>query len=136
MDLTNTICIVQYKNENAKNEYNQPDGGHIYIVPFYDVTYLSGEDEGKVLIPWCISGPATAAAGPITFAVEFFLLSEDKKSIIYKLNTQPAHSKILHGLNVTNGDDFVLMPTEYEQLLAEIQSIRDIKEATIYWYET
>lgn len=51
VDLTTMICIIQYKNA-AGEEF-------IYPVPFYDIDTLSYKGN-KVLIPWCIQGPATA----------------------------------------------------------------------------
>ena len=34
MDLTNTVCVVQFINEKNEEE------GHLYVVPFYDITYF------------------------------------------------------------------------------------------------
>ena len=72
MDLTNTVCVVQYINKNATDEDGNPAGGFLYLVPFYDVAYFQERGENKILIPWAIGGPATAAAGPVTFALRFF----------------------------------------------------------------
>ena len=93
-DLADSTCIIQYIN--AKNE------PHIYIVPIFDVeTYA---DEGKILIPWVIQGPATVAAGPIKYALRFYHLNEVETlegmdyEFEYIINTQIATSKILKGM--------------------------------------
>ena len=90
MDLSQTCCVIQYVN--AKGE------GRMYTVPFYDVeTYL---DENKMLVPWCIEGEATKAAGEVTYAIRFFKVNGSNTKITFQLNTLPATSKILHTINV------------------------------------
>ena len=110
MDLTNAVCVIQYINENAKNSDGLPAGGYAYPVPFYDVTHY--KNENKVLIPWVIGGPATAAAGPITFAIKFYLLDEEGKHFIYDLNTLVSSSKVLHGMNVLPNDEDYNYPAD------------------------
>jgi hypothetical protein len=34
MDLTDTVCVIQYQNKNS------PDNGHYYAVPFYDIDHF------------------------------------------------------------------------------------------------
>ena len=58
MDLATTACVVQYINAN--NE------GRLYTVPYYDIETF--HDENKILIPWCIEGEATKAAGDVSYA--------------------------------------------------------------------
>jgi hypothetical protein len=70
MDLTNTVCLIQYENKNAKKEDGTPAGGYAYLVPFYDIQHF--KDEDKILLPWAIGGPATAAAGDVEFAIRFY----------------------------------------------------------------
>ena len=136
MDLTTTVCIIQYVNENATlDDGTTPAGGYIYPVPFYDVSYIDPTNKDKILIPWCISGPATAAAGPITFSVKFFLLNEEGTEYIYNLNTIPAESKILHGMDVIREytENFYLTPTQFEILNSAIANVANTIGATIYW---
>lgn len=91
-DLATTCCIIQYIN--AANE------GRIYWVPYYDTeTYLS---DNKILIPWCIEGEATKAAGSITYSLRFFKLNDTYKYLIYNLNTLPTTSIISNGINILN----------------------------------
>lgn len=90
MDLTTTSCVIQYMN--AKQE------GRLYAVPYYDIeTY---HEFNKILIPWCIEGEVTKAAGDITYSIRFFKTSDNGEVLLYNLNTIPATSKILAGMNV------------------------------------
>jgi hypothetical protein len=124
MDLTNTVCLIQYENANAVNEDGEPAGGFCYLVPFYDIEHFKETDE--ILFPWAIGGPATAAAGKITFSVRFYRVSADGEELVYNLNTKPAVSKILHGMNVITKDNenFVLADTTVEMIYQEIDMIR------------
>lgn len=93
VDMSTTGCIIQYIN--AKNE------GRIYAVPFYDIeTY---HDVNKMLIPWCIEGEATKAAGEVTYSIRFFKIDQTGKYIIFNLNTIPTTSKIKQGINILDG---------------------------------
>ena len=84
------VCVIQYKNAGGEE--------YFYPVPFYDITTYGHEPGHKVLIPWCIQGPATKYAGTIEFSILFFRLDANS-NIIYMLNTLPAKSKILQGQN-------------------------------------
>lgn len=128
MDLANTVCVIQYVNKNATNADGAPDMGHIYPVPFYDV--ITFEDE--IVFPWVIEGPATEAAGPVEFAIRFYLLDEANTRFIYSLNTQVAKSKVLYGMNISSEEDnenFVF-PTDYEILIQEIKRMKDAQNLT------
>jgi len=59
-----------------------------------------------MLIPWCIEGEATKAAGEVTYSIRFFKVDITGKYIVYNLNTIPSVSKVLNGINVM---DFVLV---------------------------
>lgn len=133
MDLTNTICLVQYVNQNAINMDNVPTGGFAYAVPYFDVDYF--KDEDKILFPWMIGGPATAAAGPIDFAIKFYLLNKDGDSFIYELNTTPAQSQILHGMDVVDNDseNFIIPSTTVEQIYQEINTLKN--QVGVYWLD-
>jgi len=52
-----------------------------------------------MLIPWQISGLVARAPGNITFSFRFYKLNETG-DFIYCLNTSPATSKILNGLDL------------------------------------
>ena len=92
MDLTNTVCLIQYINKNAVDSEGNPSKGRVYLVPFYDTTHF--KDEDKILIPWAINGPATSAAGPIEFSLKFYLLNYNGSEYLYNLNTF-FHKRIL-----------------------------------------
>lgn len=129
MDLTSTVCLIQYENKNAVKEDGSPAGGYAYLVPFYDVEYL--KEENKMLIPWAIGGPATAAAGDVVFAIRFYQLG-DNNELIYNLNTIPATSKILHGMNVVTNENenFMIPDSVVAAIYQEIDTIRSKQNLT------
>lgn len=135
MDLTQTVCIIQYINQNAVNDYGQPAGGFVYFVPFYDITYYKKQGENKILIPWAVGGPATAAAGPITFSVRFYACNESGTEIIYNLNTIPTESQILDTMAVMTeeNENFIIPSTTVEQIFSEIKALRD--QSVLTWIE-
>lgn len=123
MDLATTTCIVQYTNAEGKSG--------IYVVPFYDVVTCAKEH--KMLLPWCIDGRATAAAGAVEYSVRFYKISDDGKQFLYNLSTLPAKSKVLHGMNTMhNNAEYDLAPTEYEHLLS---LINEVQKRDVYWIE-
>ena len=142
IDLTSTVCIIQYINKNAKDVDGNPAGGFAYLAPFIDVqTYA---DENKILIPWFIGGPATAAAGPIEFAFKFYRLREElnqynetiqTKFVEYELNTLPASSKILYGMDIVDDDEqnFIIESTMVEQIFSRIDTLS--KQVGVYWVD-
>ena len=93
IDMSTTGCVIQYINAN--NE------GRIYSVPFYDIETYHAYD--KMLIPWCIEGEATKAAGEVTYSIRFFKIDPTGKYITFVSNTIPQKSKILQGMNILDG---------------------------------
>lgn len=109
MDLSQTTCIVQYISADNK--------ARIYVVPFFDVT--SCADEDKMLIPWCIDGGATAKAGPIQYSVRFYKVDAEGQQFLYNLNTRPAKSKVLYGMEVQEmNPDYDISTTVYDEVMA------------------
>ena len=104
MDLSQTACVIQYIN--AKGE------GRLYTVPFYDVETLYDED--KMLVPWCIEGEATKAAGEVSYSIRFFKVDESGQYVTFMLNTLPAVSKVLYGFNVMDFHPVNLTEDTYE----------------------
>ena len=135
MDLTKTVCVVQYVNHNATDEDGNPAGGFLYLVPFYDVAYYQDKGEDKILIPWAIGGPATAASGSITFALRFYLCNKEGTEIIYNLNTLPVDSKVLESMDVIVEDNqnFMIPDTTVAMLYQEINAIRS--QADLTWID-
>lgn len=136
MDLTNTVCVIQYINENAKDSEGLPEKGRLYAVPFYDTTYFTKfDEEDKILFPWCIGGPATAAAGNVKFSIRFYKLNADGSKFVYNLNTKPANSKVLHGMNVIvpDNENFIFMPSQVEEIFNDLAKTR--KESKLYWID-
>jgi hypothetical protein len=85
MDLTNTVCIVEYINANG-------DPG-LYWIPHYDISHYLLDDNDPnteipvVLIPWAVGGLATASAGKLTFTVRFYKLSADGTKFLFNMST-------------------------------------------------
>lgn len=128
MDLANTVCMIQYVNEGAENVNNQ-SLGHAYVPPFLDIEHF--KDDNKILIPWMIEGPATAAAGKVVFAIKFYLLDEYGENFIYQLNTLPAESKVLYGMDIiTDNENFIIPDSEVYNIYQRINEIAQRAQLT------
>lgn len=133
IDLFGSTCYIQYKN--ALNEQ------HISIVI---PQVIKETDHDMLYIPWPITSAATKGTGNITFAFQFFKLSDNKTDINYSINTKPVTSKILNGLHVDALDEEVeddnnYNPT-YSELMATLNRLAEdyshfAKEFNIYWLE-
>lgn len=110
IDLTNTICIVQYINAQGE--------GRIYVVPYYDVDTLAETNE--IIIPWEIDGEATKVAGDVKYSLRFYVLDSNKvdKKLVYNLSTTAATSKVLHGIQI-NPEELAVADKEYAQAFYE-----------------
>ena len=115
MDLANCAIVIQYNN--AKGE------SRLYAVPFVDVATCSLEN--KMLIPWCVDGNVTAQAGEVTFSIRFYKIDIDGEYVTYNLSTLPVKTKVLEGMNVTEGnpEPFELAPSQYEYLVSLVEGI-------------
>lgn len=126
MDLSTLSCVIIYQT---------PDGqSHIYPVPYYDVYTLS--KEGKMILPWNISSIVTKNNGIITYSFRFFKLSGDtfdNSELIYNLNTFPATSKILYGLDAPNIDDSDEVNSTINTLEELITQVKELKDTGFTW---
>lgn len=133
MDLTTTVCIIEYINANGVPG--------IYWVPYYDISKYESYTENSfkietpaILIPWLVDGLVTEASGEVTFAVRFYKLANDK-TFMYNMSTQPAKAEVLHGMDVT--DDFLGYidnnPNIVEYIYADLAKVKN--EATTYWVD-
>lgn len=123
MDLSNTVCVVQYVTPN--NEV------FVYPVPFYDV--VTEKQNKKMILPWCIDGLATKYKGIVQYSVRFYRLEEKDQEykLIFNLSTQVAASEVLEGMQVSElSKDFDISVERYEQILQEIDKI---KREGVYW---
>lgn len=123
VDLSTLTCVVQYINAAKESR--------IYAVPFYDVVTL--QDEGKMLIPWCISGEATKKEGMVQFSVRFYALDLDNRTFAYNINTIPAQSEVLYGMDSDTPEDYsvsVDFINEVNDRLARVE-----KNYEVYWLE-
>lgn len=127
VDLTNMVCVIQYQNANGEE--------YFYPVPFYDITTCGSEPGHKVLIPWCIQGPATQYAGTVEFSILFFRLDANA-NITYMLNTLPAKGKILQGQNWEFKETKKNQITFDDNFMLKVQKILDAEHGlNLYWLE-
>lgn len=134
MDLAETVCIIQYRLKDGTVG--------IYHVPFYDITSQNQYGNEKIIFPWLLSGEATALSGPIEYSMRFFRIenlstseTEKKFKFLYNLNTLPATSTILYGMDVQTEDitgKFDIEPTIYDAILA---ALSEMQRQDIYWIE-
>lgn len=135
VDLYGTTCWIQYINA-LKEDY----------VTVTIPRVIEDNNHNTLYIPWPIHGPATKAAGNITFSFQFFKIGENKK-VYFSLHTKPATSKILYGLHIDpvkfieNGevDDSQIDP-QYSEFLRMYQELTQAyttlsKDYELYWLE-
>ena len=126
VDLLSTSCLIQYTNKTTGKS-------GCYAVPFYDITTISALSNGteqKILFPWCIDGLAAEKPGDLEYSIKFFSVRPDG-IIDYNLNTIPSITKILKGLNPNDNLSYDPTATVFEQLLAEVNSIKARDD--LYW---
>lgn len=96
VDLATMTAVVQYVNAAGESR--------IYPVPFYDTVTLGSEN--KMLIPWSISGEATKKAGMVQYSIRFYTIDLDNRTFAYNLNTLPAESEVLYGMESDTPEDY------------------------------
>ena len=126
-DLTLKSCMIIYTNALGDT--------YIYPVPYYDI-YTFGA-EGKVLIPWCIQGHATEAAGIVKFSVCFFEVNLQHK-LIYSLNTLVAKGEVLSGQSDKIEDiseTQITLDSTLLELIQEIERLQNEGALNVYWVD-
>ena len=136
-DLSEKYCVIQYQNANPIKE----QGGYIYAVPYFDI--VSKAAENKMLFGWKIEGPATAYSGTVEFSIKFYEVGEvsfdtvsgeiqKANAYLYVLNTQPAKSKVLHGMDVqATSENYYFEATEIDRIYQTIEEFRRTND--LYW---
>lgn len=124
MDLSNTTCVIQYIAPNGSP--------YVYVVPFYDI--YTFRHLNKMIIPWNIDGAATQQKGELKYSIRFYKIAGEGKDseIVYNLNTLPASSEILEGLNVDslNKEEVDFQTEAYEYLMSQISQL---SRKELYW---
>ena len=137
MDLAQTTCVVQYVTPDNES--------YIYAVPFCDTVTFPD----KIIIPWCISGAATALSGTVKYIVRFYKI--DEQSVIgenneydpsgaefsYSLSTKPASSKVMYGLPIEGILDEENYHIETNNRFYEFLNVINqmVDNATLYWID-
>lgn len=132
MDLSQTCCVINYVNDVTNMARS-------YIVPFYDIYTLA--TEGKMLVPWNLDATALSAAGPVKFQIHFYKVGtkvnekngETEKILTYSLNTRPAASKVLPGMEYKKEQDteYLINAKEFQILSDEINRVAQYQQ--LYW---
>lgn len=123
-DLSQMICVIQFTNGTDKGAY---------VVPFFDLSTYGQED--KMLFPWCIDKTVTKKSGDIEFSIRFYRVDTVNKNFTYNLNTLPAKSKVLKGLDGhfyeedTDGN-ILVSSTEMENIYTRLQAV---EKEDIFW---
>lgn len=118
--------VIQYENANPKKN----ERGFLYL-PLY-VDTLTFKDEGKIAFPWVIEGPATAYSGTVTFSIRFYRI--DKDGVYdFNLNTLSSTSKVLHGMQIQNTENFIIAPTVIDDIYDKISKLN--KDFDVYWID-
>ena len=117
---------------------NAAGEGGFYPVPFYDISsyprYFDENEvahEAKMLIPWCIEGDVTKAAGAVQFVLRFYELDDANEKFIYNIRTKVATGQVLNGLDESTIDASInndFMSNIAQQINAKLDSV----ESTIY----
>lgn len=122
VDLSTKVGVIQYINADNK--------GGLYVIPFYDIQ----TEPSKIIFPWVISGKATETAGNIKFALTFYSLN-DNRTFDYKLSTQPATSKILYGMDLSEEieENYELNATLLDEINLRLKEYGD--QAQLCWLD-
>lgn len=123
VDLATMCCVVQYVNAN--------NDSRIYPVPFYDT--ITKSDENKLLIPWQISGEVTRKSGIVQYALRFYAIDVDNQIFTYNLNTQPARSEVLHGMETKNEEIYDYEAEFKDDILYRLSRLEGAYN--LYWLE-
>ena len=121
MDLTNTVCIIQYIVPGDIQRIP-----HIYIVPYYDIYKFKQEE--KILFPWAVGGSATEKDGILEYAVKFYKIdnSGSEPILLYSLNTLPTTSEVKRSLEANNNEimnaEYDIPVKRYEELIYQLQN--------------
>lgn len=125
LDLSGAVCIVQYVNALGEPR--------VFAVPFFDVDTLS--DTNEMIFYWRIDQEVTKATGDVEFSIRFYLLDDNyvDKKLIFNLNTLPASSKVLAGINF---DPEGFKPNEdwmADYLTQIAAAAKEAYEKDVYW---
>jgi len=132
MDLATTCCVITYTNVTANIS-------RIYHVPFYDIYTFAKEQ--KMLLPWCLDANVAVKKGKVRFAIQFYKVGDvpdeenggTKKVLTYSLNTIPASSEVLPGMEIAKMDsNYLLNATQYNDLDDRLKRLEDPVKA-VYW---
>jgi len=125
LDLSGAVCVVQYINALGEPR--------VFAVPYFDVDTFS--DDNDMVFYWRIDQEVTKASGDVEFSIRFYLLDDNyvDKKLIFNLNTLPASSKVLSGIDF---DPEGFKPNEewMADYLAQIAAAaKEAYEKDVYW---
>jgi|GEM_PF-2743150 len=125
LDLSGAVCVIQYINALGEPR--------VFAVPYFDVDTFS--DDNDMVFYWRIDQEVTKASGDVEFSIRFYLLDDNyvDKKLIFNLNTLPASSKVLSGIDF---DPEGFKPNEdwMADYLAQIAAAaKEAYEKDVYW---
>ena len=127
-DLSQKSCVIQYINALGDT--------YIYPVPYFDTQTFA--NEGKMIFPWCIQGPATEAAGVVRFAITFYSINLQHK-LNYCLNTLVAKGEILSGQSNDSIDGLsnsqVFLDDNLLEIIQELERVSNEGMLSVYWLD-
>ena len=130
MDLSTLSCVIIYQTPDGKS--------HLYPIHYYDIYTL--EKEGKMILAWNINDIATQEDGIVSYAFKFFKVTGDtvdNAKLVYSLNTFPAKSTILYGLDAPDEafEDIEIDRTNeiIFQLQAALDKVKQLEDENFNW---
>ena len=134
IDLSQTIGVVQYITPSGLKR--------IYPIPFYDtetykdfITFEEGEEQNKIIFPWCIDGAATKDAGIVEYSIRFYQLDNYNYNLVFNLSTLPATGEVLHGMEVlAENEHYDFQQEIIDELIKRIEDAKNYN-SDIYWEE-
>ncbi len=110
VDLNDHTCIIQYINAGKEED-------------IYTVTQKDLSSNGEIIFGWKITNSVTKYAGPVSFAVRFYSITN--RVFDYNFNTKVAQFNVLSGLNIS-ANDISVNPDLLSQWIEKINALDTI----------
>lgn len=137
VDLASLTCVVEYIT--PPSEDGTVDSHlRLYPITLKNTNFVIDKDGNKyekLFLAWSLGAEATSQAGVLSFALHFFKVNKDTKSLAYSLRTKPCKGNIAKGLDVgQNGleesDDYYSVNLNHFQILIDM-----INQKNVYWHD-
>lgn len=149
IDLFESTIAILYTNADNKsyinlvspmvitdNQTNSSDQTPSELYDAKSQLNLQADENGSetILIPWAISDKVAAKSGTLSFAFQFFKLSDDHKSFDYILNTKQANTTVLSTVTIqdTTGE-LIPEPSQLQEIYDMYSTLT--KDYVLYWLD-